>query len=1383
MPSSDAANSILRFAINGEWHEVVDPDPGLLLVDYLRDPKRGLTGTKHSCGQGGCGSCAVTLSEVQDDGRIAHRSINACLRPVCALDGAHITTIEGLGNIRDGVSREQFEIAKCNGSQCGYCTPGFVMNLHSLRMQYASRTKAQIEQAFDGNICRCTGFRPILYAMSHFGSDWTPQDAHGTPECVLQDPPPLRSGDVRAPAPQPRAPASYARGGKNWYRPESIDAFDQLCRDIDPPNRAFVAGNTASGVPGLHQAAADNRIDLSLLQELRDKRLEDDWLILGASTTYTDLIELLEAHQRTVKSAGARRRLKALHYMAGRTAGTIVRNAATLAGNTMLVAQNASIGGTPFPSDLCTVLCGLDTDVVVRNAAENERLSLVNYLKRCSEDPTYSKDTLLLRYEVPLVAHKAEYTRVYKVALREVNAHSLVNLCIRLQIRAGKIAAMTLVFGALAPLPVRMRATEAFFVGRDWNKKTVTAGLDALQREISELQSGLPSWFLALPSTGISPEYQGACAVNLLRKACLRQGRIRKYRIYGPTEGVKDLHIRCVVQGSQHYAARSKDRQVGKPIVKLSAFEQATGEATYVHDLAISENGLHGAFVTATQANARFGFSHPVSGAVLSTTELRDYLRKRFSASFVDVIDSSDIPAGGRPGNGNPQPELDPWFAQGRCSAFGQSIALILAQTREQALHIAAAVTDECVSYTPIDAPILTIDEAIAQNSFFTDYAADPSSRLETEAFKDNQDWTSRTGKLTYKGLPCVVISGTQRTGLQNQFYMEPQSCIVTPVDGEGFTVLASSQAPKQIQGNIAKTLNIKSNKVQVSIKRLGGGYGGKTTRSPFVAVPTAIAANKWQVPVSLALPRDVDSGLIGNRHAFRGDYKLLVVRKGREKGRLLGFVCEQFSNAGNTTDCSFNVMDCAQLQLANSYNVPYFSSTGKICKTNLQSSTAMRSFGTIQSTLIGEDAIEAAANAIAMSAEALRAKNFYQLGDVTPYGQSLNYVLMQPVWERLQKTAKFSEREAQVARFNESHRFRKRGLCMIPIQYGLGYGLGLLMQSGALIDVYTDGSVGIHHNGVEMGQGIATKVVQIAADALNIPMSYIKSEDVDTGAVPNATITGATSSNELSGGAVIKTAKKLRRRLERFCNKLLNKHGAEWCVQQRINFWDYQAGWRTEIQGRTIWEHIVQLAYSHRINLSSQALFATPGLQNAQTQQFYGFTYSAACSEVEIDVLTGEFLVRRVDVLYDNGKSLNPAIDIGQIEGGFVMGMGNVTTELMQFEPAGENVGRLNTPNTWTYKPPASTTVPRVFNVDLFHRDPNSRIPHNPNLLLSSKGIGEPPLVLASTVFFAIKRAIRAARIDAGLGGDWFELESPATVERIQQACSGTSVSSKTAL
>jgi len=529
------------------------------------------------------------------------------------------------------------------------------------------------------------------------------------------------------------------------------------------------------------------------------------------------------------------------------------------------------------------------------------------------------------------------------------------------------------------------------------------------------------------------------------------------------------------------------------------------------------------------------------------------------------------------------------------------------------------------------------------------------------------------------------------------------------------------------------------------------------------IAAAAAVAASVTGKPVRLVLDRETDMACIGTRHPYQGDYYVLFDANGTIEAMRVDFL----SNGGSTIDVTLDVSDLALLTADGAYMIPTFRATSIGYRTNLISRTAMRSFGVIQCSLIVEDAIEQVAHALGKRPEDVRLLNMYADSDATatqstPYGQPLTYAVGRAVWSELTDRCDFATRAAAVDAFNAANRWRKKGISMIPVKYGISYTFLTGNQGGALLTVsQQDGSVVIATGGVEMGQGLQTKLVQIAAYGLKIDPSLIRHTQTDTEVVPNASSTGASTGADLNGGAVWQAATELYQRLQAYCANPPPGH-----IGQIPPNW--QTAWNTA------WPGVVSAAFNDRIDLSAQALYSSPNLSevtpptgDGSANPFYYFTWSAACSEVEIDVLTGEFEVVRSDILYDAGLSLNPYLDLGQIQGGFVQGLGNVTTEEMLYDDQGGPI----TDNTWTYKPPCTKTIPADFRVGLLTYEKygsNDGLPVDPYGIQSSKSSGEPPLVLANTVFFAIKHAIAATRAD----GAWPALDSPATVERIRMAC-----------
>jgi len=495
-------------------------------------------------------------------------------------------------------------------------------------------------------------------------------------------------------------------------------------------------------------------------------------------------------------------------------------------------------------------------------------------------------------------------------------------------------------------------------------------------------------------------------------------------------------------------------------------------------------------------------------------------------------------------------------------------------------------------------------------------------------------------------------------------------------------------------------------------------------------------------------------------------------------------------------------------MRMDNAYKVANFESQIDVCRTNTAPNTAMRAFGDVQAMLIVENAIDDAAYSVGMEPEDLREKNLYERGDVTPFGQALSYCYMKEVWNYLKEKTNFAEKRARIDDFNKKNKWRKRGLCMMPVKYGNGYNIVMLEQAAAIVSVYAnDGTIIIHQGGVDMGQGIITQMTQIASYVLNVPMDLIQVEMPKTSVIPNPTSTGGSTGTAYNGEAVRRVCEDLRSRLMEFGYKMLNDNGDAWCKGNGIDFWNYgKQGWSAETPladgtAKLVWQNLVTLAWQNRVSLVSTFTAPIeggttpvpamtfkpkeeqpniPGIATSADKNqtisgivdsFTGFTYSAACSEVEVDILTGEVKILSSDIVYDMGWSLNPAIDVGQVEGAFVQGIGYVLTEKLVFEPDGEEVGRLNTDNTWRYKPPATSTIPLQMNTYLFPRDLASSVPDESYLLFSSKEVGEPPLVLASSVFFAVKAAVRASRVERGLDG-LFRLDAPATVQEVRRAC-----------
>ncbi|MEA2129400.1 MAG: hypothetical protein QOJ85_2291 [Solirubrobacteraceae bacterium] len=1492
----------VTFRLNGDVVTIEDPSPDLLLLDYLRSPDVALTGAKKGCGQGGCGACTVILSEWDETSQqVEHRSINSCLRPVCALGGLAVTTIEGTGaparvapahlthqgafsrtaappgyvppavaeaarrsaSLRstalaaagatgaaghDGTSGDEplpmnqvaFRLALNNGTQCGYCTPGFVMNMSALLAANPTPTKREIEDVFDGNLCRCTGYRAILTGMKTFASDWTEADearrmqCHGEAAFTAQFRPAPVTIAVPADDPPRAQPVQASEGDRTWLTPRTIDELCRIMRDNTDRTLRLICGNTSFGIYPNEFLAAEVLVDIKLIGELHGVSVEPDGLRVGAAVTYSRFIEALDTAAGTQASSDTSC-LGAAKFMARRTAGTIVRNAGSLAGNSMLVLAHIHAGtGEPFPSDLFTALdaIGAELSFVRASTGEPGRLSVDELIGRVLDDPELPRDIVLTAYHLPF-GDPLDIVMAQKVALREVNAHSFVNATTRLTVQDDlRVSEAIVAYGGIAPYPWRARRTERAITGRPLSLDHFAEHAAILRVEVAAELERWKSRMAGEPSEGVTDEYRIELAVGFLYKALVNALLQRAPQDVPPevaSSGVITWGRWPVSDGTQHYEIQPWKAPVSVPYVKIMSLYQATGRVHYTHEIGLPPTALNAAFVQSRQALADYHFVVPGRDEPATPERVTAHLRERFS-SFVDLVTHRQIPPQGinMQGMGADQP----LFAVDRISYVGQAIALVVADTEQDAIDIAEYASDCCVAYGPVDwpppwnEPVLSIDDALAIDSVFPDYPSTasyvshvwkiirPGSRLDWVTPKEplDKDIAVRT-PADVEGLECAVVESTQLCGGQVHFYMETQACVAIPTDADRLLFHPSTQSPMEMHQTAAMALGVHYHKLEVDVVQVGGGYGGKTEQARFVIGPAAVAANTLRKPLRLVMKREHDTAMIGKRHAYYGQYQIAIdlgTVRADDRGLIRGMHCKMWGDGGAFYDCSFVVSNCIQLRADNAYLVPNFENQIDVCRTNKAPNTAMRAFGDIQGKIITENAIDDAAFELGMSAEDVREKNFYDRGDVTPFGQALSYCYMKDVWSYLKDKSRYDERKAEVDAFNEANRWTKRGIAMVPVKYGSGYNFLQLEQAAAHVAVNAgDGSIVVHQGGVEMGQGALTIVEQVASYVLNVPMDLLRIESPDTSVLPNPSSTGASTGTPYNAAAVKQTCQLLRERLTEFGYSMLKVNGPQWCSDMQIDFWNYgEKGWATEVDSpgggrKLIWQNVVAQAFAQRVSLI--ASFTAPMLggetpvpamtfkpmseqptipgitvdENAPVggavTSFTGFTYSAACSVVEIDVLTGETKVLSSDLVYDAGWSLNPAIDVGQVEGAFVQGVGYVLTEQLVYEPDGEEKGRLNTLNTWRYKPPATVTIPLELNTYLFPRNLAANVPEDPNELFSSKEIGEPPLVLASTVFFAVKYAIRASRVQRGLAG-LFRLDAPATVQEVRRACAVTS-------
>jgi xanthine dehydrogenase large subunit len=675
----------------------------------------------------------------------------------------------------------------------------------------------------------------------------------------------------------------------------------------------------------------------------------------------------------------------------------------------------------------------------------------------------------------------------------------------------------------------------------------------------------------------------------------------------------------------------------------------------------------------------------------------------------------------------------EPLLPVNEVSYWGQAIAWTVAETPAAAKAAAAQVV---VEYAAID-PILTIKDAIAAQSF---HPVSPKMQ------RGNAKGAIATSEHR--------LSGELEINGQDHFYLETQTSWVIP-DGEGhYQVYASTQHPSETQVIIGRVLGIPSSQIVVTCLRMGGGFGGKESQANPCAAAAAIAAAKTGRPVRVKLDRQQDMRLTGKRHPFLSQYEVGF----SHDGKITALDINLYADGGWSLDLSTPILSRAMFHIDNAYYIPNLTVQGRVVKTNKASNTAYRGFGGPQGMVMIEEIVDRIARSLHLPPEIVRKRNFYHGAgetNTTHYGQEIADNRIARIWQETLEKSSFADRQAAIAQFNQTNAYKKRGIAITPVKFGISFTKKEYNQAGALVLIYADGSIQLNHGGTEMGQGLHIKMLQVAAQTLGVSLDRLRIMPTSTDKVPNTSATAASSGADLNGQAVKQACEVLKNRLAEVAIKMLAN-----ATVDTIEFADDQVYTRDNPDAKISFAEVVNRAYHDRISLSSTGYYRTPGIDwDAATGKgtpFYYFAYGAAVSEVEIDGFTGMFKLHQVDIVHDVGQSLNPLIDKGQIEGGFVQGMGWLTME----ELVWDNQGRLRTDAPSTYKIPTISEIPEQFTVHLLERAAQAGV------IYGSKAVGEPPFMLAISVREAIRSAIAAFGT-----AEQINLASPATPEAILRA------------
>ena len=744
-----------------------------------------------------------------------------------------------------------------------------------------------------------------------------------------------------------------------------------------------------------------------------------------------------------------------------------------------------------------------------------------------------------------------------------------------------------------------------------------------------------------------------------------------------------------------------------------SAHKHVTGDAVYVDDIRVPDDTLVVLIGQSPHAHAR----------ILDI----DLSRVARSQGVVAVLTHADIP--GR-NDCSPVYGDDPILAETVVSYVGQAVFAVVAETMRAARD---ALAHAAVTYEPLPA-VLTIDQAMREGSWLG-----PSATME-----------SGTPDAAIAAAP-LRLSGRIEIGGQEHFYLEGQAALAIPGEDRDVTLYCSTQHPSEIQHKAAECLGLASHAVTVETRRMGGAFGGKESQGNLPALLAALAAHRTGRPVKTVYDRDDDFMLTGKRHDFRIDYDVGFDAEGRIKAVLF----EQALRCGMSWDLSEAIAARAMCHADNAYHIPHVRVVSHRCRTNTQSNTAFRGFGGPQGMIGIERVIDQVAYHLGLDPLVVRQRNFYAhkfaaaaAKGRTPYGQIVEDCVLQDIVPKLADSADYAARRAEIDAFNRDGGMIRRGIALTPVKFGISFNTTFLNQAGALVHVYGDGSVHLNHGGTEMGQGLNTKVAQIVAHEFQVGFETVKITATTTGKVPNTSATAASSGTDLNGMAAQAAARTIKGRMRAHLAELHQ------CNPDSVTFTNgrVRAG-----AAEMSFAEAAKTCYLGRVSLSSTGFYATPKIHWDKTRSrgrpFYYFAYGAAVSEVAVDLLTGENRILRTDILHDAGRSLNPAIDTGQIEGGFVQGAGWLTTE----ELVWDGDGRLRTHAPSTYKIPACADRPPVFNVALFEDGENIE-----DTIHKSKAVGEPPLMLGISVLMALSHALES------VGDNYPMLDAPATPERL---------------
>ncbi|KAF8659336.1 hypothetical protein HU200_058539 [Digitaria exilis] len=1314
-------------AVNGRRYEAAGVEPSMTLLEFLRT-QTPVRGPKLGCGEGGCGACVVLISKYDPaTDEVTEFSASSCLTLLHSVDRCSVTTSEGIGNTRDGYHPVQQRLAGFHASQCGFCTPGMCMSIFSALVKadkksglpeppagFSKLTASEAERAVSGNLCRCTGYRPIVDACKSFAADVDLEDLglncfwkKGEPADVSKLPaynrgavntfPDFLKSEIKSCEQVNGAPVAVSNDG--WYHPKSIEELNRLFDSdwFDERSVKIVASNTGSGVYK-DEDLYDKYIDIKGIPELSIVNISSSGIELGSVVSISKAIEVLSDGNLVFR--------KIADHL-NKVASPFVRNTATIGGN-IIMSQRL-----PFASDIATVLLAASSTVTIQVASKRLCLTLEEFLQQ----PPCDSKTLLLSILIPDWGSDGVTFETFRVAPRPFgNAVSYTNSAF-LAKTSGDAASgehiiedICLAFGAFGvEQAVRARKVEDFLKGRPLTSYVILKAVQLLKEFIS-------------PSEGTThPEYRISLAVSFLfsflsplvkvdTPSALYTNDNSKYLLEDHIKvDINDLPIRS----RQEMVFNDEYKPVGKPIKKDGVELQASGEAVYVDDIPAPKDCLYGAFIYSTHPHVH-----------VKSINFKSSLA---SQKVITVITAKDIPNGGKNvGSCFMMLEDEELFGDPVAEFAGQNIGVVIAETQRYAYMAAKQAVVEYNTENLLP-PILTIEDAIQHNSYF--------QTPPVFVHKPVGDYNQGMSEADHK-----ILSAEVKLESQYYFYMETQVALAIPDEDNSMTIYSSSQSPELTQYMVARCLGIPFHNVRVITRRVGGGFGGKGMKSTHVACACAVAAFKLRRPVKMYLDRKTDMIMAGGRHPMKAKYSVGF----KSDGKITALHLDLGINAGISPDVS-PLLPWAIIGALKKYNWGAFEFDTKVCKTNVSSKSAVRAPGDVQGSFIAEAIIEQVASSLSVDTNTIRRKNLHDFKSLAVFygksaGEASTYSLVS-MFDKLAFSPDYKLRAETIEHFNNSNKWKKRGISCVPSTYDVS-----LRPTPGKVSIMNDGSIVVEVGGIEIGQGLWTKVKQMTAfglghlcpDGGECLLKKVRVIQADTLSMVQGGMTGGSTTSETCCEAVRQSCATLVERLKPIKDSL-------------------------EANGSTLeWGALIAQASMANVSLSVQAYW-TPDV----TFTSY-LNYGAAVSEVEVDVLTGATTILRSDLVYDCGQSLNPAVDLGQIEGSFVQGVGFFTNE----EYTTNSEGLVIHDGTWTYKIPTVDNIPKQFNVEMFNSASDKK------RVLSSKASGEPPLVLAASVHCAMREAIRAARKEFSVctgpakSTATFQMDVPATMPVVKELC-----------